>query len=95
MMCCKCPGKQKPNTLSEGESWTLRVVAKDKEIMACRAEKPCCIREKTRAGGGGGGGKRKNPADKERKEERRCAERREVMEVQGIQDTGCKLAGQA
>lgn len=91
----KCPGKQKPNTISEGESWTLTIVVRDNEIMACRAEKSCYIRYKTRAGGGGGGGKRKNPADKEKKEEKRCAERSEGMEVQGKQDTGCKLAGQA
>lgn len=32
---------------------------------------------------------------REKKKGDRCAERSEVMEVQGIQDTGCKLAGQA
>lgn len=46
----KCPEKQKPNTISEGESWTLTMVVKDNETMACRAEKPCYIRYKTRAG---------------------------------------------
>ena len=66
----KCPGKQKPNTISEAESWTLTIVVKDNEIMACRAEKPCYIRYKTRAGVGMGEARGRTQLTKRKKKKR-------------------------